>query len=239
MKSPESEGRADAELTVSSFLDRGGEVAEMLRSRAIMEMLVERCEMEKASESDGASSLAPRRCSSNMLHGGRWTVFVKGCLGSEGQSQPYAKINTEASCRFVWMEMLQKLLAVGLVTAISTEDAFHLSLAFVLGMAATIAMVQPYIQPQMNELHFFSLLSLAAAAVGFAGAGNPKAQFPHWLWLSRVSVLLPFLLAAGQALRPDSCEALAMRLFQEARQQLEVLQKGQEVELVVKTVSFI
>ncbi|CAJ1434290.1 unnamed protein product [Effrenium voratum] len=53
MKSPESEGRADAELTVSSFLDRGGEVAEMLRSRAIMEMLVERCEMEKASESDG------------------------------------------------------------------------------------------------------------------------------------------------------------------------------------------
>ncbi|CAJ1434292.1 unnamed protein product [Effrenium voratum] len=209
MKSPESEGRADAELTVSSFLDRGGEVAEMLRSRAIMEMLVERCEMEKASESDGFLS-------------GAKEVFFK-----------------YAFCRFVWMEMLQKLLAVGLVTVISTEDAFHLSLAFVLGMAATIAMVQPYIQPQMNELHFFSLLCLAAAAVGFAGAGNPKAQFPHWLWLSRVSVLLPFLLAAGQALRPDSCEALAMRLFQEARQQLEVLQKGQEVELVVKTVSFI
>ncbi|CAJ1404737.1 unnamed protein product [Effrenium voratum] len=72
----------------------------------------------------------------------------------------------------------------------------------------------------MNELHFFSLLcssaGLAAAAVGFAGAGNPKAQFPHWLWLSRVFVLLPFLLAARQALRPDSCEALAVRLFQES-----------------------
>ncbi|CAJ1357016.1 unnamed protein product [Effrenium voratum] len=114
------------------------------------------------------------------------------------------------------MEMVQKLLAVGLVTVVSTEDGFHLSLAYVLGMAATIAMVQPYIQPQMNELHFFSLLCLAAAAVGFAGAGNPKAQFPHWLWLSRVSVLLPFLLAARQALRPDSCEALAVRLFQES-----------------------
>ncbi|CAJ1452835.1 unnamed protein product [Effrenium voratum] len=80
-------------------------------------------------------------------------------------------------------------------------------------MAATIAMVQPYIQPQMNELHIFSLLCLAAAALGFAGAADPEA---HWLWLSRVSVLLPFLLAAVQALRPDSCEALAVRLFQES-----------------------
>ena len=38
---------------------------------------------------------------------------------------------------------------------ISTEDGLHLSLAFVLGMAATIAMVQPYIQPQarLRQLH--------------------------------------------------------------------------------------
>ncbi|CAJ1439091.1 unnamed protein product [Effrenium voratum] len=209
MKSPESEGRAAAELTVNSLLDSGDEVAEMLRSRAIMEMLVERSEMEQASKSD------------RFLSGAK-EVFSK-----------------YAFCRSVWMEMVQKLLAVGLVTVISTEDGLHLSLAYVLGMAATIAVVQPYIQPQINELHFFSLLCLAAAAVGFAGAGNPKAEFPHWLWLSRVSVLLPFLLAARQALRPDSCEALAVRLFQEARQQLEVLQKGQEVELVVKTVSFV
>ncbi|CAJ1404739.1 unnamed protein product [Effrenium voratum] len=66
MKSPESEGRAAAELTVNSLLDSGDEVAEMLRSRAIMEMLVERSEMEQASKSDRASSLAPRRYSPNM-----------------------------------------------------------------------------------------------------------------------------------------------------------------------------
>ncbi|CAJ1439845.1 unnamed protein product [Effrenium voratum] len=52
MKTPESEGRAAAELTVSSFLDSGDEIATTLRSRAIMKMLVERCEMEKASKSD-------------------------------------------------------------------------------------------------------------------------------------------------------------------------------------------
>ena len=39
---------------VSSFLDSGDEVATTLRSRAIMKMLVERCEMEKASKSDRA-----------------------------------------------------------------------------------------------------------------------------------------------------------------------------------------
>ena len=39
---------------VSSLLDSGDEVAEMLRSRAIMEMLVERSEMEQASKSDRA-----------------------------------------------------------------------------------------------------------------------------------------------------------------------------------------
>ncbi|CAJ1452834.1 unnamed protein product [Effrenium voratum] len=66
MQSSEREGRAPAELTVSSFLEGGDEVEEMLRSRAIMEMLVERCEMEKASETSRACSLVPRRYSSNM-----------------------------------------------------------------------------------------------------------------------------------------------------------------------------
>ena len=47
---------------VSSFLDSGDEVAGMLRSRAIMEMLVERCEMEKASKSDRASVAPNRAC---------------------------------------------------------------------------------------------------------------------------------------------------------------------------------
>ncbi|CAJ1330193.1 unnamed protein product [Effrenium voratum] len=122
MKSPESEGRAAAELTVSSLLDSGDEVAEMLRSRAIMEMLVERSEMEQASKSD------------RFLSGAK-EVFSK-----------------YAFCRSVWMEMVQKLLAVGLVTVISTEDGLHLSLAYVLGMAATIAVVQPYIQPQARSL---------------------------------------------------------------------------------------
>ncbi|CAJ1364011.1 unnamed protein product [Effrenium voratum] len=89
----------------------------------------------------------------------------------------------------------------------------------------------------MNDLHCFSMICLAGAAIGFSTAGT-SGDLAYWLWLSRVSFLLPLLLAATQVLKPDSCEALAARLFQEARQ-LPELKEGKEVELSVETVSFL
>ncbi|CAJ1361648.1 unnamed protein product [Effrenium voratum] len=192
---------------VSGFLETDDSTTQTLRSRAIMEMLVERCEMERVSTQD-------------RLLAGAKEVFFKYAL-----------------CRCVWMEFVQKLLAVGLLAVMSTDDALNLALAMILGMAATIAMVRPYIQPQMNDLHCISMICLAGAAIGFSNAGT-SGDFDNWLWLSRVSFLLPLLLAAMQVLRPDSCEALATRLFQEARQKLPELKEEKEVELFVDLVSF-
>ena len=53
-----------------------------------------------------AYSLVPRRYSSNMLHGGRWTVFAEGCPGPQeratlGNEQGIPTCNTEhAMSRF-------------------------------------------------------------------------------------------------------------------------------------------
>ncbi|CAJ1407811.1 unnamed protein product, partial [Effrenium voratum] len=141
-----------------------------------------------------------------------------------------------AFCRYFWMQFVEKLLAVALLAVVSTDNALHLVLAIVLVMAATIAMVRPYLQPQMNDLQCLSMICLAGAAIGFSAGTSGDA---HWLWLSRVSFLLPFLLAATQVLQPDSCEALAARLYQEARQKLPELKEEKEVELMVEMVSFL
>ena len=58
----------------------------------------------------------------------------------------------------------------------------------------------------MNTLHCFSFLCLAVSAVSFA-CGKP--------WPGRVALVAPFVLSALQALRPDSAEALALRLWQD------------------------
>ncbi|CAJ1361646.1 unnamed protein product [Effrenium voratum] len=202
---------------VSGLLETDDSTTQTLRFQAVMEMLVERCEMERASTQD-------------RLLGGAKEVFFKYAL-----------------CRCVWMEFVQKLLAVGILAAtwlscfaqvMSSDNALSLVLAMSLGMAAIIAMVRPYIQPQMNELHCISMICLAGAAIGFSNAGASR-DFAHWLWLSRVSFLLPLLLAAMQVLRPDSCEALATRLFQEARQKLPELKEEKEVELSAEMLSFL
>ena len=39
-------------------------------------------------------------------------------------------------------------------------------------------------------------------------------------WLSRVALLSPLLLAAGQALQPDSPESLAQRLWEDLKKTL-------------------
>ena len=50
--------------------------------------------------------------------------------------------------RHVWMEIVQKLVAVALVSVVSSANGLQLSVALSLGMAATSALVQPYAQPQ-------------------------------------------------------------------------------------------
>ena len=50
--------------------------------------------------------------------------------------------------RHAWMEIVQKLVAVALVSVVSSANGFQLSVALSLGMAATSALVQPYAQPQ-------------------------------------------------------------------------------------------
>ena len=52
------------------------------------------------------------------------------------------------------MEILQKLVAVALVSIIDSKDALQLSLAITLGMAATCGLVQPYLQPQVGGNKF-------------------------------------------------------------------------------------
>ncbi|CAJ1436811.1 unnamed protein product, partial [Effrenium voratum] len=194
--------RGDAvELNVGSLVEtlQAKSTAETLRCRQIVEMLTERCVVEEAVEHD-------------RLLAGAKEVFFK-----------------YAFCRYVWMEVVLKLLAVALVAVVLKEDGLCFALAITLGMAAAIAMTQPYVQPQINELHCCCFLCLALAAVGFSW---------HWLRLARLSMALPPLLAAVQVLRPDSCEALAVRLFQELKEKLPELQRGEVVQLQVEFVSF-
>ena len=51
--------------------------------------------------------------------------------------------------RHAWMEIVQKLVAVALVSAVGSANGFQWSVALSLGMAATSALVQPYAQPQV------------------------------------------------------------------------------------------
>ena len=49
------------------------------------------------------------------------------------------------------MEILQKLVAVALVSVVTSVDCLHLSMAITMAMAATCALVQPYLQPQVGH----------------------------------------------------------------------------------------
>jgi len=50
----------------------------------------------------------------------------------------------------LWMEVLQKLVAVALVSTVPITDGFRISLGITLGMAATSALVQAYVRPQVR-----------------------------------------------------------------------------------------
>ena len=55
------------------------------------------------------------------------------------------------------MEIVQKLVAMLLVSVVETEKALQFSLGITLTMAATSAMVQPYAQPQVSLVLFGEL----------------------------------------------------------------------------------
>ena len=61
--------------------------------------------------------------------------------------------------RNTWMEIAQKLVAVGVVSAVSGTNGFQWCFAFTMMMAATSAMVQPYAQPQAR-LHVLESCSM-------------------------------------------------------------------------------
>ena len=134
-----------------------------------------------------------------------------------------------SSCRNIWMEILQKLVVMALISIVATEG-FVLSITVTLTMAATSSMVQPYLQPQVNTLHRCSFLCLAVSAVSFSHG---------WVWPCRAALVFPFLLTTAQALRPDSPEGLAVRLWQELEPQIEALQHGEAIEVMAEIYSFI
>jgi len=134
-----------------------------------------------------------------------------------------------SSCRNIWMEILQKLVVMALISIVATEG-YVLSITVTLTMAATSSMVQPYAQPQVNTLHRCCFLCLAVSAISFSHG---------WVWPCRAALVFPFLLTTAQALRPDSPEGLAVRLWQELEPQIEALQHGEAIEVMAEIYSFI
>ncbi|CAE7240212.1 SIK1 [Symbiodinium sp. CCMP2456] len=161
--------------------------SDRLRHHAITEMLVERLLIEEEGKND------------RVLRGAKELLFKYG------------------TCRDLWMEVVLKLVAVALVNVVSAAQvasstekevllfAVGKVVIITLGMAFTVWMVQPYGEPQVNDLQLCCFLSLAASAVGFGF---------RMLWLSRLALLAPLLLSAWHTLQPDSPESLAWRLWE-------------------------
>eukprot|EP00435_Cladocopium_sp_Y103_P042205 s268_g11.t1 len=171
-----------------------------LRCRAITEMLLERCVLQEVLPKD------------RVLSGARHLLLKY------------------TFCRNLWMEIVQKLVAVALVSVVASADGLQLSLTITLGMAAAVGMVQPYLQPQANFVQGVGFVSLALAALGFRFG---------FVALGRCALLLP-LLALGATLgAPDSAEGLAMRLWEDLEPQMEALRMGETVEVLAETYSFI
>jgi len=198
----DSDATTDVDMDLLSFIspEDGKQQAKQLKCRSLSQMLTERLVLQDVARSDRVIS-------------GAKTLLLKYML-----------------CGNIWMEIVQKLVAVFLVSVVASANGFELSVAITLVMAATSAMVQPYAKPQVNRLHCCSFLCLAVAAASFAHT---------WVWPSRAALAVPFLLAAVQALRPDCLENLAVRLWEELEPQIEALQCGKPVEVTAETYNFI
>eukprot|EP00438_Fugacium_kawagutii_P021529 Skav233414 [mRNA] locus=scaffold892:179264:181696:+ [translate_table: standard] len=92
-----------------------------IRSRDLREAMMDRCLVEEAESSESA------------LAGSKHILFK------------YAR------CHSLYMEIVQKLVAVALVSVVNSDDGLQLSLAITLLMAAASGMVQPYFHPQAGQ----------------------------------------------------------------------------------------
>lgn len=200
VKAPGQSSQAELGDVLSLVKMDTGAVGTSLKCRAIAEMLMERCILEEAEGSE------------------------RILAGSKNLLLKYAR------CRSLYMEIVQKLVAVALVSVVGSEDSLELSFAITMAMAATSAMVQPFLQPQVNALQCCCFLCLALAAVSFGF---------QWAWLSRSALAVPFLLSFSLTLRPDSTHGLAVRLWQDLRQRIQQLEEGQMVEILVETFTFL
>ena len=99
------------------------------------------------------------------------------------------------------MEIVQKLVAMALVSTVSSPDGLQQALGITLGMAAMVALVQPYLKPQADgrneELH-----ALFAPRVRLSVYFEDTRKL-SWLGLSlRLSCRLKQGCCSGQASPP-------------------------------------
>jgi len=198
----QSQGLDGLDVLVSSVLESEDAKDEIdtLTGITIAEMLRERCALQEVIEGD------------RVLRGAQ-NLLCKYRIGNN-----------------LWMEVVQKLVAVALVSMVTSANGLQNCLGINLGMAAACAMVQAYARPQVNLLQSFCFLCLALATLSF---------YYGWVWSSRAAFALPFVVMAVQGLRPDSPETLALRLWQELDTKMPALQKGEAVEISAETFSFI
>ena len=76
------------------------------------------------------------------------SAFALADTDCKAENTPQTDAGPHNLGRNVWMEIAQKLVAVGVVSAVSITSGFQWCFAFTMMMAATSAMVQPYAQPQ-------------------------------------------------------------------------------------------
>jgi len=198
----QSQGLDGLDVLVSSVLESEESKHEIntLTGITIAEMLRERCALQEVIEGD------------RILRGAQ-QLLCKYRIGNN-----------------LWMEVVQKLVAVALVSMVTSADGLQNCFGLNSGMAAACAMVQAYARPQVNLLQSFCFVCLALATLSFHYG---------WVWSSRAAFALPFLVTAVQGLRPDSPETLALRLWQELDTKMPALQKGEAVEVSAETFSFV
>ncbi|CAJ1354304.1 unnamed protein product, partial [Effrenium voratum] len=127
--------------------------------------------------------------------------------------------------RNVFLEIVQKLVAVALVSTVYSPDGLKLALGITLTTAAMVALVQPYLKPQANTLLTCCYLCLAVAAWAFDR---------RVAWLSRAALALPFLLTSLQSLTPDGADTRALRIWEDLEPQVQALQEGKVVEITAE-----
>lgn len=84
-------------------------------------------------------------------------AMMDRCLLEEAEASERALAGSKnilfkyARCRSIYMEIIQKLVAVALVSVVGSENGLEMSLTIILLMAAASAMVQPFLLPQAGK----------------------------------------------------------------------------------------